>query len=212
MNEHIKGPARFFAFVPGGLFAVGVAAQWTWLVAMLGLPLLAIVALTGTLAYTIRGLLALRGDGTGRQRVVGVVAAPAMLLLSAAAFWPVMGAAFYTGTGGRLALNRDHYDSIVDKARRGDASLSRRSSGLYEDGGVIYDLDLGPPVRIAFNPDGLLDNWSAIVFDPSGIVMRADGFDRTGKFAAPDEVTKLFGGDLVACRALWGGYYHCSFT
>lgn len=43
--------------------------------------------------------------------------------------------------------------------------------------------------------------------------MLADGFDpKTGKFVAPDRVTKVFGGDLVSCRHLWSSYYDCSFT
>lgn len=44
-------------------------------------------------------------------------------------------------------------------------------------------------------------------------MMQADGFDpATGKFRAPDRVTKLFGGDLVWCRPLWRHYYECGFT
>ena len=42
--------------------------------------------------------------------------------------------------------------------------------------------------------------------------MLADGFDEQGRFHAPDRITKIFGGDLVSCRWLWGDYYTCSFT
>jgi hypothetical protein len=59
----------------------------------------------------------------------------------------------------------------------------------------------------------MLDNWSGIIYDRTGDVMLAKGFDSTtGKFYAPDKVTKLFGGDLVGWRRLWGSYYSCSFT
>lgn len=58
----------------------------------------------------------------------------------------------------------------------------------------------------------MLNNWSAIVFDPTGKVTLADGFDEDGNFSAPARITKLFGGDLVSCRSLWGDYYKCSFT
>lgn len=78
--------------------------------------------------------------------------------------------------------------------------------------GVGLNVDRGPPLRVAFNPEGMLDNWSGIVFDPTGEVMQADGFDASGRFRAPDRITKLFGGDLVSCRRLWGDYYDCSFT
>jgi hypothetical protein len=61
------------------------------------------------------------------------------------------------------------------------------------------------------NP-GFLDNWSGIVFDPTGAVMQADGWDAAGKFRAPDAITKLFGGDIVSCSHILGDYYRCSFT
>jgi hypothetical protein len=109
-------------------------------------------------------------------------------------------------------VNRGHYEEIIAKVKRGHRSPSANSS-FEEDGGVEYVVDAGPPVRVAFNPEGMLDNWSGIIFDPTGSVMLAKGFDpKTGKFAAPDRVTKLFGGDLVGCRRLGGSYYDCSFT
>jgi hypothetical protein len=54
------------------------------------------------------------------------------------------------------------------------------------------------------HPEGILDNWSAIVFDPTHDVMLARGFDKDGKFSAPERVTKLFDGDLVGCQRLLG--------
>ncbi|MEA3038187.1 MAG: hypothetical protein QOE79_700 [Sphingomonadales bacterium] len=68
-------------------------------------------------------------------------------------------------------------------------------------------------MRVAFDPEGIFDNWDGIVFDPTGEVMSARGFDPvTGKFAAPDKITKLFGGDLLGCSRLSGAYYACAFT
>ncbi len=59
----------------------------------------------------------------------------------------------------------------------------------------------------------MLDNWSGIIYDPTGDVMLARGFDPvSGRFHAPDRITKLFEGDLVECRHLWSSYYSCSFT
>lgn len=62
--------------------------------------------------------------------------------------------------------------------------------------------------RIAFvtNP-GLADNWTAIVYDPTGKVALARGM-RT----APSDVLMLFGGDIVACGKLVDNFYSCSFT
>ncbi len=108
----------------------------------------------------------------------------------------------------RLFVNHNHYEAIIAKARRNPTP-----SWFEEDGGVTYSVDVGPPIRVAFNPAGFLDNWSGIIYDPTGDVMQANGFDPvTGKFFAPDRVTKLFDGDLVNCRHLWGNYYDCSFT
>jgi hypothetical protein len=79
--------------------------------------------------------------------------------------------------------------------------------------GLEVFIETGPPVRAAFMTDpGFLDNWSGIVFDPTGKVMQADGWDASGKFRAPEVITKLFDGDLDSCRHLWGAYYHCGFT
>jgi hypothetical protein len=90
--------------------------------------------------------------------------------------------------------------------------IDRKPEWHAEQGGIIYNVDLGPPVRVAFHPEGMLDNWSGIIFDPTGEVMQADGFDARGNFVAPERITKLFGGDLVGCRHLWRDYYRCSFT
>lgn len=109
-------------------------------------------------------------------------------------------------------ISRGHYETIIAKVKRGHRSPGGMSS-FEEDGGVRYVVDDGPPIRVAFNPEGMLDDWSGIIFDPTGEVMLAKGFDAiTGKFSAPDRVTKLFGGDLVSCRHLSGNYYDCSFT
>lgn len=112
------------------------------------------------------------------------------------------------GTFSRLVVNQGHYEAIIAKVAR-----ERKAAWFEEDDGVIYSTDLGPPVRVAFNPAGILDNWSGIIYDPTGDVMKAKGFDpKTSKFYAPERITKLFGGDLVDCRHLWGDYYQCSFT
>ena len=105
-------------------------------------------------------------------------------------------------------VNHRHYEAIIAKANK-----TRQSVWYEDDGAITYSTDLGPPIRVAFNPAGMLDNWSGIIYDPTGDVMLANGFDpKTGKFFAPERVTKIFGGDLVGCRHLWGSYYDCSFT
>jgi len=108
-----------------------------------------------------------------------------------------------------LDPNQDRYALIIAKARK-----AHQAEWYAEDAaGVTYSVDMGPPVRVAFEPAGMLDNWSAIIYDPTGEMLLADGFDpETGKFRAPDSITKVFGGDLVSCKRLWGDYLTCSFT
>jgi hypothetical protein len=71
---------------------------------------------------------------------------------------------------------------------------------------IEYIVDVGPPIRLAFPKDGIIDNWRGVVYDPTDVVARAQGF------SAPAEITALFGGDLVSCRHLYRHYYFCGFT
>lgn len=74
-------------------------------------------------------------------------------------------------------------------------------------------VDDGPPLRVAWRlPGGIIDNWEAIVYDPTGGVRSARGFTSEGRFTAPVDVVKLFGGDLVRCEPVTGPYYRCWFT
>lgn len=77
-------------------------------------------------------------------------------------------------------------------------------------------IDPGPPLRIAFvRPGGILDNFSAVVYDPTGLVMEATKLEVNGSsWDAPElaHVKKLFGGDLCYVRPLGGHWYSCAFT
>lgn len=102
------------------------------------------------------------------------------------------------------------YSRIVEAA-------SRLPSKAFTEVGdeVMYYVDAGPPVRIAFPKQGIIDNWAGIVYDPSDVVAQATGWNfDNGKqsFTAPPDVRSLFGGDLVSCWRLYRHYYSCSFT
>ncbi len=130
--------------------------------------------------------------------------APLLLLLATALALPTMWAGQYARDLVLISLVQDWTNKRVEQPR-----LDATDGPL----GIQAIVEPRPPVRIAFmtNP-GILDNWSGIVFDPTGAVMQADGWDATGKFRAPASITKLFDGDLVSCSHLWGDYYRCSFT
>lgn len=211
--EHLKTTARFLAAIAAAIFCIGFIGAWTegpsFFLAFFGLPVVAITFLVGTLVWTARGLHLAGEADSAKERVAVALAAPifAGLLLSFAL--PSLRAGNLAGTWTRLIGNRGTYDEIVRKARSQD---EWQNETYQEFCGVKFVVDHGPPVRVAFNPTGILDNWAAIIFDPSGDVMKAEGFDRNGRFAAPDHVTNLFGGDLVGCRRLAWNYYSCTFT
>lgn len=164
--------------------------------------------LVGGIWRSISGVKLAGQTANARERVGLVLVAPIGMALVVLLSLPLLSAGNYTGNLARLAFNMGHYEAIISKAR-----ASHKPDWYAVDRGVTYSVDVGPPVRVAFNPAGFLDNWSGIIFDPTGDVIMAHGFDsRSGRFRAPDRVTKLFGGDLVSCRRLWRDYYDCSFT
>ncbi len=77
-------------------------------------------------------------------------------------------------------------------------------------------IEPGPPVRVAFVHDaGLLDNWTAIVYDSTGIVARAGQIEAdlsNWDDPAFAEIRRLFGGEMRWSKPLGGHWYLCSFT
>ena len=108
----------------------------------------------------------------------------------------------------RFMTSRALYDRIVD-----DAERARAGHSYGERDGVRFQVDAGPPVRVAFpQPGGIIDNWEGVIYDPTGEVLKARGWAEPGAVSAPPGVKELFGGDLVSCRHVEGNYYRCWFT
>lgn len=194
------------------MFFVGLVNAWNVSIGffriIFGIPAMAIGVVVMAIALFWQGIGLARQPYPSAQRILAGLAAPTMLTASVLIALPSSWAGGWLGDLTRLLVNFPHYERIIAQARK-----NPKPAWFANDGGVIYSVDVGPPVRVAFNPGGFLDNWSGTIFDPTGDVMLADGFDaRTGKFVAPDRITKLFNGDLVGCRHLWGDYYTCSFT
>lgn len=197
------------------IFVVGVisgsfSSTFLFVILLLGAAVTVVVGVL-FLILLVQGILLARAhDIAWKSKLLAVVASP--VLLSALVFTslPILRSGTYLGVYGKLLVNHSDYEMVVrqnDVQIEGEPFQSRRT-----ENGIEYEIDSGPPVRFAFEPDGILDNWSGIVYDPSGDVMLADGFDNKGKFRAPDRVTKLFGGDLVSCSHFFGHYYRCVFT
>lgn len=175
---------------------------------LLAIPLAALGLLIVSIYSLIKGIRAAQETSHKAEKAGVILASPCLLLVTLAFAWPLMGLGSHLGDLTRLAVNQTAYQRIIAQARS-----APNNSETSEYVGITYWVDHGPPVRVAFNPEGMLDNWSGIIYDPTGDVMQADGFDPvTGRFYYPDRITKLFGGDLVSCRHLWGDYFTCSFT
>ena len=211
LRAHLRALARYTAGMLAMAFVVGSIAGWSgmfaFLFAIFGLIPMALIFLGVGILHSVQGVReAFRVALPTPVRITLCAAAPlamgVIILLSV----PAAGLGNLAATYIRLAIRYSVYQTIVDRARHGQAD----DRAPFQS--VRYQIDPGPPVRVAFDGDGILDNWSGIVFDPTGDVLQADGFDAAGKFHAPDRVTRLFGGDLVSCRRLWRDYYQCSFT
>ncbi|MEH3159689.1 MAG: hypothetical protein PGN08_12625 [Sphingomonas taxi] len=211
---HIRWCSCLFVAALIAAFTFGLVTVWsavlTMFLLLLAVPAWLILVIAGGGILSWHGLK----DGArlhGGQRIATMLAAPLLAVATLALAVPAHFVGTHVGWLSKLAVNYWHYGAIV---RDAEIRVARgaRDCCTSPDGELVY-IDPGPPVRAAFDPQGLLDNWSGIVFDPSGDVMLAKGFNPiTGTFAAPERITKLFGGDLVGCRPLVGHYYVCSFT
>ncbi|WKL55813.1 hypothetical protein Q1W73_08840 [Asticcacaulis sp. ZE23SCel15] len=171
---------------------------------------LGVIIIAGAI-IVFKGLeAAWHGRGFGPRLIMALIA-PILLGLAILLSSPLSTAGEVSGAWLRLMIERSRYETIIEKESQPPSGTARIVD--REDGGITYTVDAGPPVRVAFNPDGIIDNWTGIIYDPTGEVLLAKGFDPvTGEFHMPSHIKELFGGDLVACRHIWSDYYKCSFT
>lgn len=100
---------------------------------------------------------------------------------------------------------RPAYEAVIASLERGEAPPQSQDLRYMAE---------GDPLRVAFLGDGIADNWSGVVYDPTDQVRAARGWKRgkPGHYTAPPQVREWFGGDLVACSHLAGHFYRCGFT
>lgn len=178
-------------------------------------------AIIGLILGAFLGFLALGGYlavYAGRRALRGARVPPSTLSLAHAAVFGLALAAVPLARLGstatfhaRFRLNRAEYSRTVDSLlAAGPTSRDTVGTVLRMQG---YLVDLGPPVRVAFPLSAKVsDNWTALVYDPTGSVRAAQGWSASGEFTAPPEVRRLFLGDLLGCSHLEGPWYRCSFT
>jgi hypothetical protein len=214
--SYLKRALLFTLGFGAAVFFVGLlgesSSSTTQSIIAFGLTVIVVVAVIVVylILFGLGVSLAKGHDISRKNRILAFATAPISLSLLIFSGLPILWSGIYVGALGKLMLNHSAYEEIVRRNAteiKGEPFQIRRT-----ENGIEYVIDTGPPFRFAFEPDGFLDNWSGIVYDPSGDVLVADGFDGKGKFKAPDRVTKLFGGDLVSCSQLIGYYYRCGFT
>jgi hypothetical protein len=204
MADYLKRVCRFFALMALVPLFAGFIGPWSEtlgaMVLIFCIPVALIVQLVGTAIWLSRGAK-LPMEGRRRERVIVLGMATLLLLVSLLALLPLFVAGNFLGGFTRLTVNRDHYEAIIAQARK-----DPENAMLKEDRGVEYSTEAGPPVRVLFNPDGARGFAGAIVYDPTGDMIAAKGWDDD-----PKQVTMLFTGGRLACRHLIGQYYTCWF-
>jgi hypothetical protein len=174
--------------VGAGLCAVGLVAE----------PLIGMFVGFGWMAsgILVLGFVGWRSRTPGRRlrgTAVAVVTMASGFAISVSEPW-----LRERGTDLHFAMRRAQYQQIaVDVVRAREGRVGEQSSR-----GIKYLVDAGPPVRVAFlEPGGIVDNWCAVIYDSSGSLRRVN-----------EPVSRLFGGDLVACRRLDSVFFRCCFT
>ena len=198
------------------LLSFAIVSIIMWLGGLLGAFLALAVAAVLAIVWLIVAALGLKVAWQSRQEfrhaLIAGTAPFATFALATALALPVVWGVSWCLDWASFLGNQSNYEEIVRLAEEGE--FDGPAEGFQEHNGITFMIDEGRPLRVAFlMPGGFLDNWSGVIYDPTGDVMLADGWDdQTGEFVAPERVTKLFYGDLVSCRHLSSKFYQCSFT
>ena len=146
----------------------------------------------------------------GKSGWLGLLLVPAVgcFVWGLGSWWTVLGDRVVQET--RFQLLRPVYERVLEAVAAGRIQVTQ---GRYWF--VRFEVDPGPPVRVAFPyVGGIIDNWQGTVYDPTDALASAHGWRPTTGYGAQGkaEIEALFGGDLVKCRPLADHFYRCSFT
>jgi hypothetical protein len=207
MADTLKRFFRFLAVMALAPLFTGLIGPWSEGVGVLSIPVIPIALIAGTIFWLKRGARPPGPEGMRRERLVALGLAPVLLACSVVALWPILAVGNFLGGFTRLMVNRDQYEAIIAQARdTPDTAMFKEYRGIH------YATEAGPPLRVLFNREGARGFAGAIVYDPTGEVMLAKGWDeKTKSFIGPAGVTMLFTGGLIGCRHLSGNYYTCWF-
>lgn len=208
VGDYLNRTVRFYALIALVPLLVGAVSAWPvpfglgMLLVMLAVPLALIALAVGTLVRIDRGMKLPVVPGEARRRIIAIALPPLLLVVILAAAAPLASAGNYVSSLARLAVHRDHFEAIIARVRK-----TGKPALMEMDEGLMYSADPGPPVRVAFSPRDLGALWGVIAYDPSGDVMRIEGW---GPGADNSAAPPTFGG-IFGCRHLWGDYYSCAF-
>lgn len=172
--------------------------------------LLVPITLLASLALTTTSALRLSRHWSRAKRLIavllaflGALAVPVLLIVLG---WSAAAGAAYHGW---LAWHRPAFERIVGLMEAG--KLQPRRVGFWETyEGVDFIAGRGQPLRIAFPvPGGARGNVTLIVYDPTGRVVEASGWDDEGFLRAPRDIRGLFFNDLVKCELIEAPLSEC---
>lgn len=194
-------------------------AEWITLAIVLAVPAIFVTAsdwllevnlvlyflgIIATLAMLFVGLALCLAMMWRRQwlKAATLVAGFALILLAPL---PAIGSSLWFSVS--FEMNRAAYEEVVQRAH------ALPQSGALGD--VRYQIERGPPTRIAFpQPVGIAHNWGAVIHDPSDAVLTARGWgaEGAGDFTVRADLQRLWGGDLLFCARIIGHWHRCWFT
>lgn len=210
--------AAFFAVMALAVFATGFLDSWGMplMAGLVALGLIALLLLIGATAFTVLGFRAAcrRKTAPILLRLALALAPPLLFAGLALAARPLLDAGDRFGVAARLAQDEARFATIIARVKEEQPAASDGTQRTED--GISFLVDRGPPLRVAFHPRGILDSWTGIVFDPTRALSNyvSQGPRRPGARSAitPDDLSGLFGGDLVGCRHLRDDFFLCRFT
>jgi hypothetical protein len=198
------GTAAWFCCVL--LYCLSKPWLMSWLALIGGITILSKAAVVGFGILICLGWLLALGD---RKKVIPSLG---MLAASAGTLYLVTFTrmAFCLGIYACFLWKLPHYHQVVERVIAAGGAVDPSDKQAEN-----YIVDEGPPIRVAFVWDGLMDNWYGVAYDSTEVLLRASNFQRgmndwgNSEF---DAAMGLFGGQLVQAIHLMGNWYFCFFT
>jgi hypothetical protein len=106
----------------------------------------------------------------------------------------------------RLWFEEEKYKIAIESAASGDMGLCEQLRCAVEDINIK---------QVAFQWDGLIDNWYGVCHDPTGTVLKSNILKGDWSNRNDSEYLKassMFGGTMTHATHLWGNWYLCGFT